>query len=74
MKGVIRSRCGSQVKDGASQYKRDCCYILQDDHLAPFFTVSEIMFMAAQLKLSPHISHEKKQILVSKKHWHVMLI
>lgn len=65
MKGVIKSRCGSQIKDGASQYKRDCCYIMQDDHLTPFFTVSEIMFMAAQLKLSPDISHDKKLMLVS---------
>lgn len=65
MKGTIKSRCGTQVKEGVSQYRRDCCYILQDDHLAPFFTVSEIMYMATQLKLSPDISHEKKQMLVS---------
>lgn len=55
-----------QNKQGAAQYKKECCYILQDDHLAPHFTVSELMTMASDLKLGGGLSDKAKQMLVSK--------
>lgn len=55
-----------QDKQGAAQYKKESCYILQDDHLAPLFTVSELMTMAADLKLGGGLSDKAKQMLVSE--------
>lgn len=66
MKGTIRSSSNnSQIKLGSSQYKKESCYILQDDRLNPLFTVNETMTMAADLKLGDSISPKAKQMLVS---------
>lgn len=65
MKGSIKSNGSHQHKQGSDQYRKECCYILQDDQLAPFFTVSEIMNMAADLKLGQSLSEKAKQLVVS---------
>ncbi|XP_019865848.1 ATP-binding cassette sub-family G member 1 isoform X2 [Aethina tumida] len=61
--GTIRCSGSKNVKKGALQYKKECCYILQDDQLAPFFTVEEIMNIAANLKLG-NISDKAKKFLI----------
>lgn len=69
MKGTIRSTCDStqQNKKGSAEYKKESCYILQDDQLVPLFTVSEIMGIAADLKLGQGISEKAREMLVSLK-------
>ena len=65
MGGSIRSSGNNQHKEGSNQYKKESCYILQDDRLAPLFTVGEIMNMAADLKLGYSLSEKAKQLVVS---------
>ncbi|XP_971735.2 ATP-binding cassette sub-family G member 1 [Tribolium castaneum] len=64
MHGVIKSTHDKEVRFGAQQYKKQSCYILQDDQLAPLFTVAEIMNMAADLKLGHSISSKRKCMLI----------
>lgn len=73
MQGTIKSINNSQTQTGAQSYKKNACYILQDDHLAPLFTVNEIMNMAADLKLGNSISSKRKAILVSVLYWALYL-
>lgn len=49
---------------GSHQYKKECCYILQDDRLTPLFTVQEAMTMAADLKLGRTLSPKAKLFLL----------
>ncbi|KAF5299606.1 hypothetical protein FQA39_LY11521 [Lamprigera yunnana] len=63
MKGSIRSNGSSVKKYGSKQYKKESCYILQDDQLMPFFTVSEIMNMSASLKLADASEKMKEYII-----------
>lgn len=65
MNGIIKSITNSEVRFGAQHYKKQSCYILQDDHLAPLFTVGEIMNMAADLKVGHSLSSKRKSMLVS---------
>lgn len=46
--------------------RKDSCYILQDDQLCPLFTVSEIMFIAANLKIGKSMTKSSKEYLVIK--------
>ncbi|CAH0560101.1 unnamed protein product [Brassicogethes aeneus] len=63
--GTIKCTGGLKTKKGALQYKKECCYILQDDQLAPLFTVGEIMNIAANLKLG-NITEKGKQFLIDE--------
>jgi ATP-binding cassette subfamily G (WHITE) protein 1 len=64
MNGIIKSITNSEVRFGAQHYKKQSCYILQDDHLAPLFTVGEIMNMAADLKVGHSLSSKRKSMLI----------
>lgn len=61
MKGTIKS---NGRKNGSGQYKKESCYILQDDRLVPYFTVSEIMNMSANLKLGSNVSDKSKEFII----------
>lgn len=50
--------------EGSRQYKKECCYILQDDRLTPLFTVKEAMSMASDLKLGHTLSPKAKRFLI----------
>lgn len=63
MEGIIKCNGKVQTKSGPGQYKKDCCYILQNDQLIPLFTVSEIMSIAADLKLGHVTKLEKYKII-----------
>ncbi|KAJ8922886.1 hypothetical protein NQ315_007921 [Exocentrus adspersus] len=56
-------KCNSFRENGALQYKKDSCYILQEDNLPSLFTVVEIMNIAADLKLK-NISEKAKSFLI----------
>lgn len=48
-----------------NEYKKESCYILQDDQLFPLFTVQEVMHIAADLKLGNNLSEIAKLMVVS---------
>lgn len=56
---------GNGENDSIKKNRKLCSYILQDDNLHPWFTVQEIMVMAAKLKISQgSFSHESMTSLV----------
>lgn len=64
MGGSVYSN-GVERKQKVGAFKKESCYIMQDDQLCPLFTVLEIMTMAADLKLGNSLSDKAKLILVS---------
>ncbi|KAF5308850.1 hypothetical protein FQR65_LT00550 [Abscondita terminalis] len=66
MKGAIKSIGSLETKIGSKQYKKESCYILQDDQLVPFFTVSEIMNISANLKLAQNMSDKVKEVIINE--------
>lgn len=48
-----------------NKYKKESCYIQQDDMLHPLFTVQEVMWMAADLKLGKNLNSKAKQIIIN---------
>lgn len=65
MEGVVKSNGKPRKSDGSGKFKKDSCYILQDDQLVPLFTVHEIMSMATNLKINSELSEKAKEIIVS---------
>lgn len=53
----------NNVSVSDKKYRRQCCYILQEDNLYPTFTVQETMILSASLKISGISTEEKKQIV-----------
>jgi hypothetical protein len=51
---------------GNKKEKKERCYIMQEDCLAPLFTVYEVMTLCGNLKLGPGFPEEAKQLLVSR--------
>ena len=64
MGGAVYSN-GVERRQKVGAFKKESCYIMQDDQLNPLFTVLEIMTMAADLKLGHSLSDKAKLILVS---------
>jgi ABC-type multidrug transport system ATPase subunit len=64
-KGVKGSIKYNGADLGSKTEKKETCYIMQEDRLAPLFTVYEIMTISANLKLGPSLSEKAKQLLVS---------
>lgn len=46
------------------QYKKQACYIQQDDQLHPLFTTSEVMLLAANLKIGTSLNRKAKHMLI----------
>lgn len=53
-----------KIQQSWSDYKKQACYIQQDDQLYPLFTVNEIMTMAADLKLGQSLNNKGKQMVI----------
>lgn len=51
-------------KQEYSEYRKETCYIQQDDRLNPLFTVQEIMGMATDLKLGNSLNYKAKEMLI----------
>lgn len=57
---------GNQGKQSWKEYKKQSCYIQQDDHLLPLFTVWETMWMASNLKIGNSLSLKAKEMLIDE--------
>lgn len=47
-----------------SEYRKQSCYILQDDQLFALFSVNETMLISANLKLGSSLNRKAKQMLI----------
>lgn len=63
VKGKV-SYIHGKVEESWNVYKKQACYILQDDQLNPLFTVNEVMTMAADLKLGYSLNSKGKQMVI----------
>lgn len=55
---------GAEGKQGLHVYRKESCYIQQDDQLHPLFTIQEVMTMAADLKLGNSLNRKSKQMVI----------
>lgn len=69
--GFVRYRCTGKIeyvgnggKHTWNEYRKESCYIQQDDRLNPLFTVLEMMKMAANLKIGSGLSRKAKEMLI----------
>ncbi|XP_055371508.1 ATP-binding cassette sub-family G member 1 [Condylostylus longicornis] len=64
--GFIRGDISGDISFGAElKNSKVCCYILQDDLFFPWFTVEEVMLLAATLKISnKSLPFEEKKTLI----------
>ena len=63
MTGTMRFRSKRGERDW-NEYKKESCYIQQDDMLHPLFSVQEVMKMAADLKLGSNLNKKAKQMVI----------
>ncbi|KAF4520802.1 hypothetical protein B566_EDAN002380, partial [Ephemera danica] len=63
-KGMEGEICTNGVPRDMAVFRKNSCYILQSDQLHPLFTVSEVLHMAASLKLGPGTSSKSRSIAV----------
>ncbi|XP_033211565.1 ATP-binding cassette sub-family G member 1 [Belonocnema kinseyi] len=63
VKGKV-SYIHGKVEKSWNVYKKQACYILQDDQLNPLFSVNEVMRMAADLKLGHSLNSKGKQMVI----------
>ncbi|KAG5899972.1 hypothetical protein JTB14_034542 [Gonioctena quinquepunctata] len=62
-RGTIQCNSPNWTNGGSMQYKKQSCYILQDDSLPSFLTVQEAMMMCCDLKIA-NLPDKSKQYLV----------
>ncbi|XP_073990820.1 ATP-binding cassette subfamily G member 4 isoform X2 [Rhodnius prolixus] len=55
---------GQIIQPGRGGSRKQSCYIMQEDHLNPVFTVLEIMTIAANLKLGQPLPKKAKNLVV----------
>lgn len=55
---------GKRRKHSWKEYRKQSCYIQQNDCLLPLFTVWEMMWMAANLKIGESLSRKSKEMLI----------
>ncbi|KAG7210047.1 hypothetical protein KM043_011621 [Ampulex compressa] len=63
LKGNIQY-IGIKGKRTWNEYRKECCYIQQEDQLYPLFSVYEIMTMATNLKIGNSINRKAKRMLI----------
>lgn len=65
IKGSVEYQ-GSEGKRGWREYRKESCYIQQDDQLHALFTVQETMTMATDLKLGHSLNRKAKQMVIDE--------
>ncbi|KAI4495840.1 hypothetical protein M0802_008246 [Mischocyttarus mexicanus] len=64
LKGDVNYLINGNDKKSWSAYKKQSCYILQEDQLPSYFTVNELMIITANLKIDNSLSKKNKQMLI----------
>ncbi|XP_043499361.1 ATP-binding cassette sub-family G member 1-like [Polistes fuscatus] len=64
LKGEINYLINGKEKKTWNMYKKQSCYILQEDQLPNFFTVNELMIMSANFKIDNSLCKNAKQMLI----------
>ncbi|KAI2474077.1 ATP-binding cassette sub-family G member 1 isoform X5 [Diabrotica virgifera virgifera] len=63
--GTIKCNSSSRKQKGVLQYKKESCYILQDDSLPNLFTVEECMMIASKLKIA-NMAKKAREFLINE--------
>lgn len=64
LKGEINYLINGNEKKSWNVYKKQSCYILQEDQLPNLFTVNELMIMSANFKIDNSLCKNAKQMLI----------
>ncbi|KAJ9582807.1 hypothetical protein L9F63_022848, partial [Diploptera punctata] len=64
VEGNIRCN-GTLLKKGSGEFRKEACYIMQENYLQQLFTVNELMMISTNLKLGNSLSLKAKQLLIS---------
>ncbi|CAH1236090.1 unnamed protein product [Diabrotica balteata] len=63
--GTIKCNSSSRKQKGVLQYRKESCYILQDDSLPNLFTVEECMMIASKLKID-NMTKKAREFLINE--------